>query len=358
MTARREHRHQQQTRRLVAGVLGAALALGGAVAGTQAPAAAAATVAGQSWSALMYRSLTAGATAAQLRTTLATQQQDVAARAAAITAATAADTAAQAQLRTAAGADATVRAQYAASATALGTAKASLARLQQQKPRPAAAIANTQKFVTAATTTVSARLRAVTAAAATLKAAQARAIGTGTAAIAAAADWRAATAAVTLTQQKISTMSAAGTLASQAAAVSRDVVAQVRPTFTTADTTTVYGVTVNRIVAYPFQRMMDDAKAAGIPLSGGGFRTKERQIELRTINGCPDVWTAPASSCRVPTAIPGRSLHELGLAVDITVNGRTVAAKTPAFAWLTAHAGAYGFVNLPSEAWHWSITGG
>ena len=35
--------------------------------------------------------------------------------------------------------------------------------------------------------------------------------------------------------------------------------------------------------------------------SGGGFRTKQRQIELRKINGCPDVWTAPSSSCRVPT---------------------------------------------------------
>jgi hypothetical protein len=26
--------------------------------------------------------------------------------------------------------------------------------------------------------------------------------------------------------------------------------------------------------------------------------------------------------------------------------------------WLVAKAGKCGFVNLPSEAWHWSITGG
>jgi D-alanyl-D-alanine carboxypeptidase len=119
----------------------------------------------------------------------------------------------------------------------------------------------------------------------------------------------------------------------------------------------VYGVTVNKIVAYPFQRMVDDAKAAGIPLSGGGFRTRQRQIELRTINGCPDVWTAPASSCRVPTAIPGRSLHEIGLAVDVTSGGKTLTAKSPGFLWMAAHASAYGFVNLPAEPWHWSITG-
>ena len=116
--------------------------------------------------------------------------------------------------------------------------------------------------------------------------------------------------------------------------------------------------TVHRSVAYAYRRMVDDAKRAGISISGGGFRTKQRQIELRKINGCPDVWTAPASSCRVPTAIPGRSLHEIGMAVDITSGGKTLTSKSPAFKWLQAHADEYGFVNLPSEPWHWSITGG
>jgi D-alanyl-D-alanine carboxypeptidase len=115
---------------------------------------------------------------------------------------------------------------------------------------------------------------------------------------------------------------------------------------------------VHKNVAFAFRRMLADAKADGIALSGGGFRTKQRQIELRKINGCPNVWTAPASSCRVPTAIPGRSLHELGLAVDVSSGGRTIAADSAAFRWLVANARRYGFVNLPSEAWHWSITGG
>jgi D-alanyl-D-alanine carboxypeptidase len=60
----------------------------------------------------------------------------------------------------------------------------------------------------------------------------------------------------------------------------------------------------------------------------------------------------------VPTAIPGRSLHEIGMAVDITSAGRTLNAKSPAFKWLQVHADEYGFINLPSEPWHWSITGG
>jgi D-alanyl-D-alanine carboxypeptidase len=169
---------------------------------------------------------------------------------------------------------------------------------------------------------------------------------------------KAASAAVVATQQKITALKTPAELAAQAAAVSRSVVTATRPGFTTADTTTVYGTTVHRNVAYAYRRMVDDAKKAGISIAGGGFRTKQRQIELRKINGCPNVWTAPASSCRVPTAIPGRSLHEIGMAVDITSGGRTLTSKSPAFRWLRAHADEYGFVNLPSEPWHWSITGG
>jgi zinc D-Ala-D-Ala carboxypeptidase len=169
---------------------------------------------------------------------------------------------------------------------------------------------------------------------------------------------KSASAAVVVTQQKIAALKTPAELAAQAAAVSRSVVTAARPGFTTADTTTVYGTTVHRSVAYAYRRMVDDAKKAGISISGGGFRTKQRQIELRKINGCPDVWTAPSSSCRVPTAIPGRSLHEIGMAVDITSGGRTLTSKSPAFKWLKAHADEYGFVNLPSEPWHWSITGG
>ena len=50
-------------------------------------------------------------------------------------------------------------------------------------------------------------------------------------------------------------------------------------------------------------------------------------------------------------------MHERGLAVDFTQNGQTISRGSSAFAWLSAHASSYGFYNLPSEAWHWSVNG-
>jgi D-alanyl-D-alanine carboxypeptidase len=42
----------------------------------------------------------------------------------------------------------------------------------------------------------------------------------------------------------------------------------------------------------------------------------------------------------------------------MTSGGRSISdRKSKAFKWMAAHAGTYGFVNLPSEPWHWSITG-
>ena len=51
-------------------------------------------------------------------------------------------------------------------------------------------------------------------------------------------------------------------------------------------------------------------------------------------------------------------MHEQGLAVDFTWNGSVISSRSsPAFQWLAAHAGSYGFYNLPSEPWHWSVNG-
>jgi D-alanyl-D-alanine carboxypeptidase len=228
----------------------------------------------------------------------------------------------------------------------------------QQRPRNAAAVTRARNAVLAVATTTSARRVEAATAAATLKAAQAAALTTTTDLDSAITALASATETVRTSQLKLVALDNSAELARQAAATSRSVVSQVRPVFTTADTTAVYGITVHKSVAFAFRRMIDDAKADGISLSGGGFRTRQRQIELRKINGCPDVWTAPASSCRVPTAIPGKSLHEIGLAVDITSGGKSLTRSSAGFKWLAANAADYGYVNLPSEAWHWSITGG
>jgi D-alanyl-D-alanine carboxypeptidase len=346
-----------RSRRSAAAAVVAVLAGGLTVAGPPAPAPAAVPVVAQTWSTLMYRSLTANATIAQLRATLATQQTAVKTGLAGVTTARTANDAAQARLTAATTADTAARDAHAAAVRARAAAKNTLSKASKQKPRDNAAITRATNAVAVATGAVNTRVKQVQRAATVLSENRTRAQAAATALTTAVAASDAASAAVVRTQQKIAGVGTAAGLAGQAAAVSRDVVTQIRAGFTVADTTTVYGITVHKNVAYAFKRMLDDAKAAGIVLSGGGFRTKERQIELRKINGCPDIWTAPASSCRVPTAIPGRSLHEIGLAVDITSGGRSLTAKSPGFTWLAAHADEYGFVNFPVEPWHWSITG-
>jgi LAS superfamily LD-carboxypeptidase LdcB len=71
------------------------------------------------------------------------------------------------------------------------------------------------------------------------------------------------------------------------------------------------------------------------------------------------IYQMPAEQCSPPTARPGASKHEQGLAIDFTWNGSTIQSRgSAAFQWLAAHAGGFGFVNLPSEPWHWSMGGG
>jgi len=361
VTKRQEPRPARQLsararRSVTATIVAAALtAVAAGATATPAPANAAVPAVAQTWSTLMYRSLTVTATGVQLRQTLAVQRTTAATSSAQLATATAALTGAQNQVTTATTADTAARARVTAARQAVATAKKNLTKV---RPRTKARVTRARNAVTAAEKTLtlrSSQAAATATARTTSRAAAAAATTTLTTARTAA---QGASAAVVLTQQKIAALKTPAALAAQAAAVSRSVVTAVRPGFTTADTTTVYGTTVNRIVAYPYKRMVDDAKKAGISISGGGFRTKQRQIELRKINGCPDVWTAPASSCRVPTAIPGRSLHEIGLAIDITSGGRSLTSTSAAFKWLKIHADEYGFVNLPSEPWHWSITGG
>lgn len=125
---------------------------------------------------------------------------------------------------------------------------------------------------------------------------------------------------------------------------------------------TVQGVTVHADIADDVDALLTAAKADGIALSGWGYRSTERQVELRRANCGPtyyDIWVRPASSCSPPTAVPGRSLHEQGRAIDFTQNGSTITSRSSSgFQWLAANASSYGLFNLPSEPWHWSTNGG
>ena len=114
------------------------------------------------------------------------------------------------------------------------------------------------------------------------------------------------------------------------------------------------GFQVHVSVATNVTNMISAAASDGVTLTGSGWRSPERTAELRVINGCPDIYTSSPSSCRIPTARPGSSQHERGLAIDF----RSCWRGSACFTWLAGNAATYGFFNLPSESWHWSTTGG
>lgn len=122
----------------------------------------------------------------------------------------------------------------------------------------------------------------------------------------------------------------------------------------------VSGIRIHRSMASNLAALLSAAAADGITLSGGGYRDPAGQIAVRK-NNCGTshyaIYEMPASSCRPPTARPGSSMHERGLAVDFTSGGRTLTRGSAAFAWMKANAGRFGFYNLPSEPWHWSSNG-
>ena len=127
------------------------------------------------------------------------------------------------------------------------------------------------------------------------------------------------------------------------------------------DIVTVRGFRVHRDVADAIGGMVDHAASEGIKLGGGAYRSFESQIEVRK-NNCGTsyyaIWQMSSSSCRPPTARPGASMHERGMALDFTCDGGLIRSRSSrCFQWLAANAANYGFKNLPSEPWHWSVNG-
>lgn len=116
-------------------------------------------------------------------------------------------------------------------------------------------------------------------------------------------------------------------------------------------------LTVNTSIAANVKSLIAAAKASGLNLCGGAYRDAAAQIATRKAN-CGtttyDIYQKPSGQCSPPTAIPGTSMHEQGLAIDWTnCSTRT----TNCYTWLSANAATYGLKNLPSEPWHWSTNG-
>lgn len=120
------------------------------------------------------------------------------------------------------------------------------------------------------------------------------------------------------------------------------------------------GVWVHHLVAPNVTAMFLSALQDGVVLGGSAHRDSTRQIQLRASHcgtSYEALFTMAASSCSPPTARPGQSMHERGLAIDFTEGGRVLNRSSASFLWLSENAADFGFFNLPSEAWHWSVNG-
>jgi peptidoglycan hydrolase CwlO-like protein len=121
-------------------------------------------------------------------------------------------------------------------------------------------------------------------------------------------------------------------------------------------------VTVAGSIAGSVQALLNAAANDGVSLCAvSGWRSPEKQIELRREHcGSSNyaIYYMPASQCSPPTARPGSSMHERGLAIDFSCNGGgAIRYGNSCWNWLAAHANDYGLYNLPSEPWHWSTSG-
>ena len=113
-----------------------------------------------------------------------------------------------------------------------------------------------------------------------------------------------------------------------------------------------------------WRQLRDAAQADGIRLRiVSAFRSVDRQAEIvraKLSRG------QPLEAILAVSAPPGYSEHHSGCAVDLTTDGVTPLEEafegTPAFRWLTANAGRYGFrLSFPRgnsqgyayEPWHW-----
>lgn len=111
---------------------------------------------------------------------------------------------------------------------------------------------------------------------------------------------------------------------------------------------------LERDSADAFERMQQAALMDGVSLYiSTAFRTYGHQALLYLQN-------KPWLPGGTPTAIPGWSNHQEGLALDIDVGGANWKTNRT-WLWLRAHAAEYGFrdtVYYPGhpkyEAWHWS----
>jgi D-alanyl-D-alanine carboxypeptidase len=118
--------------------------------------------------------------------------------------------------------------------------------------------------------------------------------------------------------------------------------------------------TVAGSIAQNVQGLYSRAGDQGVPLCGSGYRDPEQQIQLRREHcGTSQyaIYEMPSYQCNPPTARPGASMHEQGLAIDFTCSGGSIVSGGSCDSYLKSNAGDFGLYNLPSEIWHYSTNG-
>jgi LAS superfamily LD-carboxypeptidase LdcB len=114
-------------------------------------------------------------------------------------------------------------------------------------------------------------------------------------------------------------------------------------------------------IARDVQGLLNRASEQGVSICGNGYRDPSEQVELRRQN-CGSssyaIYEAPSSYCSPPTAPPGSSNHEQGLAIDFTSGGGgTIGCGGEVYDFLDENAADFGLYNLAGECWHWSTDG-
>lgn len=120
---------------------------------------------------------------------------------------------------------------------------------------------------------------------------------------------------------------------------------------------------VNSVASGPWQRLINAAVSAGIPISASSsWRTMRHQQDLCDANpGC-------SSGSYNAVAKPGTSNHQAGSAIDIEEAGfgqgadrgrncsnpQTVSSAT--YNWLASNAKSFGIKQYANESWHWGLT--
>ena len=119
-------------------------------------------------------------------------------------------------------------------------------------------------------------------------------------------------------------------------------------------------INVNADIATNVFNLLTEAANAGILFTGfSGFRTMQAQLDAGKANGCnpwPN-WTSSRQCTIRPTAPPGFSNHQMGLAIDFKQGGGLINKSSSGYKWLVQNANKYGLYNWPVEDWHWSVDG-